>query len=527
MRLCAVVGCSNGTFQLEKWKSEDCLKHGIKNGLGSCDCPQPFQLYPFPTDKKDSDGRRRWNKLMNKTDPKTKKNWVNTKYDRVCSRHFPEGKPTPAHPDPVLHLGYTRPTSEQRVTAKRPPPSRVAIPEPSEKKQRIECMDEVDVVMTSTEEEELDHGYTKTYKCDCREDCDCPGCFSKQVRINSLENRVEQLEQEVLSLKAQQVKSQKKHGKKQVFTANTLKTDSNFSLCTGLKSKEAFHDMYEYLEPYAKKMTYWKSSNTERSSTKKKGSPQKCGANRKLNLRDEFLLTLMRLRLGLTINFLAIIFGLVPSSCSQVVNTWVRFLSVALKPLIVWPTRIAITENLPPQFRTKCRKIRCILDCTEIFIERPRCLDLQAATWSDYKKHNTMKVLVGITPNGHISFLSKAYGGRASDVFITRKSGFLELIEPYDAIMADRGFPIQEDLLLRLATLWIPPAAQGKRQMTKSKLGQTKTVANLRIHVERAINRLKDFKILEGTFPITLLPVADDILTVCAALVNLQPDLIK
>ncbi|XP_066263269.1 uncharacterized protein [Branchiostoma lanceolatum] len=242
---------------------------------------------------------------------------------------------------------------------------------------------------------------------------------------------------------------------------------------------------------------------------------------------DELLLTLMRLRLGLTISFLAIIFGLVPSSCSQIVNTWVRFLSVALQPLIVWPSRGAIARTLPPQFKKKCSKIRCIIDCTEIFIERPRSLDLQAATWSDYKKHNTMKVLVGITPNGHISFLSKAYGGRASDVFITRNSGFLELVEPNDIIMADRGFPIQEDLMRRNASLEMPPAAQGKRQMTRSKVQKTKTVANLRIHVERAINRLKVFKILEGTFPITLMPAADDIIRVCAALVNLQPDLIK
>lgn len=116
---------------------------------------------------------------------------------------------------------------------------------------------------------------------------------------------------------------------------------------------------------------------------------------------------------------------------------------------------------------------------------------------------------------------------RASDVHIVRKSGFLSLIEPNDVLMADRGFPIQEDLMLHHATLEIPPAAQGNRQMTTSKVKKTKNVANLRIHVERAINRLKDFQIVDGTLPITLIPLADDILKVCAALVNLQPDLIN
>lgn len=95
-----------------------------------------------------------------------------------------------------------------------------------------------------------------------------------------------------------------------------------------------------------------------------------------------------------------------------------------LKPLIVWPDKGAIKSNLPKSFKAAASNTRCKIDCTEIFVERPRSLFLQAATWSDYKKHNTIKVLVGITPTGTISFLSKAYGGRASDVFITRDRKF-------------------------------------------------------------------------------------------------------
>lgn len=105
MKYCAVVGCSNGTFQISKWQSENCEIHGTRNGLGCCDCPKPFELFPFPTDKKDAEARKRWNKLMNRTDVKTGKNWVNKDHDRVCSKHFPDGKPTRAHPDPTLQLG--------------------------------------------------------------------------------------------------------------------------------------------------------------------------------------------------------------------------------------------------------------------------------------------------------------------------------------------------------------------------------------------------------------------------------------
>ncbi len=139
---------------------------------------------------------------------------------------------------------------------------------------------------------------------------------------------------------------------------------------------------------------------------------KKSGPKRQLALKDEFILIMMRLRLDLTVQFLALLFGVAQSTCSQVIITWIRFMAGVMKPLFVWPDRGAITQNLPSTFKTSCRKLRCIIDCTEFFIQRPRSLQLQAATWSDYKKHNTVKVLVGITPTGTISFLSKAYGGQ-------------------------------------------------------------------------------------------------------------------
>ena len=74
-------------------------------------------------------------------------------------------------------------------------------------------------------------------------------------------------------------------------------------------------------------------------------------------------------------------------------------------------------------------KCRIIIDFTENFIERPKSLINQASTWSDYKHHNTVKFLVGITSSGFISFLSDCYSGRSSDKFITGDSGFYDLLE--------------------------------------------------------------------------------------------------
>ena len=133
-----------------------------------------------------------------------------------------------------------------------------------------------------------------------------------------------------------------------------------------------------------------------------------------------------------------------------------------------------ICENFPICFvKSGYSSCRVILDCTEVNIERPKSLNAQAATWSDYKHHNTFKFLVGIAPSGFISFLSSCYGGRASDKFITRDSGFYDILERGDTVMADRGFQIREELLLHFCDLTVPPGARVKSQMTKSEKKKT------------------------------------------------------
>ena len=100
--------------------------------------------------------------------------------------------------------------------------------------------------------------------------------------------------------------------------------------------------------------------------------------------------------------------------------------------------------------------MRCIIDCSEVFIETPSSLELQAQCYSNYKHHTTIKFLVSVTPNGMFSYISPCYGGRASDKFIAKDCGFLRLIEPYDQVMADRGFKIREDLMMVQAKPAIP-----------------------------------------------------------------------
>ena len=121
------------------------------------------------------------------------------------------------------------------------------------------------------------------------------------------------------------------------------------------------------------------------------------------------LLTLMRIRLSLLNEDLADRFGISPTICSNTFTTWIKLMGRILGgALVVWLPRESIRDNLPEIFvKTGHSKCRIIIDCAEVFIERPKSLLNQASTWSDYKHHNTIKFLVGITPSGYISECKK------------------------------------------------------------------------------------------------------------------------
>ena len=154
-------------------------------------------------------------------------------------------------------------------------------------------------------------------------------------------------------------------------------------------------------------MTLWCGGKTSKQTTTLPSS--KPGRKRKLALIDDLFAVLMRLRLGLLLEDVADRFGVSPATMSRLFITWVVFLAKELRLLFPWPSKELVQKHASKDFN-RYPNTRIVIDCTEIFIQRPNSLSSQCLTFSSYKHHNTFKVLVGISPGGVITFVSDLWG---------------------------------------------------------------------------------------------------------------------
>ena len=107
-------------------------------------------------------------------------------------------------------------------------------------------------------------------------------------------------------------------------------------------------------------------------------------------------------------------------------------------------------------------------------------------------------------------------------------SDFLSLLKPGQRILADRGFTARDLIASKRAFLTIPSFLREAAKLTGQQAMETRTIAGVRIRVENAIKRLKDFHAVSGTSPNRMnKKILDDMVIVACALCNLMPPLIK
>lgn len=250
--------------------------------------------------------------------------------------------------------------------------------------------------------------------------------------------------------------------------------------------------------------------------------------SKKISTKNRLFIFLLKMKSGMSFSAIGVLFRIHRTTTSRIFYTTLHLLRVACSQFILWPCREVIKNTLPEVFKTSYKDCRIIIDCTEIKVEQPNTVENRVYLYSHYKKCFTAKILVGCTPSGLISFISNCYGGRTSDSQITIDSGILDLLEPGDVVLADKGFPGIQTVLDengKGVVIVMPPFLRDP-QFSAEDVENTYNIAKVRIHIERIMQRLRIYKILDK-FSIDILPHADDIVFMCGVLVNLQPPIIK
>ena len=143
--------------------------------------------------------------------------------------------------------------------------------------------------------------------------------------------------------------------KTSTFTWRKIKTDAKMKFYTGTNAIALFNKIFRLIQPCLSAKNFSKIRH------------QRCNITKKLSQRDEFLLTLMHLRLELLIEVLAERFGVSPTLCSYIFTTWIKLLSKILgKALVVWPPKESIWEHLPETLLKssyECRVIKIVQRC--------------------------------------------------------------------------------------------------------------------------------------------------------------------
>lgn len=441
-------------------------------------------FFSFPSDLS---MKKQWTERI------SRKQWTPSKYSVVCDLHFTETDFRKTSTDrPVLH--------QRKLLTKH------AVPSKDLRGRFTTLMKERSTLNSSGLRTVDDDAVSSSHilmECNEAEDQD-----TGMVMLCEQDNF--EFEVKRLRLQLRETQEVNRHLRQRIFSYENL-NDSGLLMYTGIE-RSAFLSLISFLRQFLPYEYYTGKRVTS------------------ISYEDQLLCTLLKLKQNSTDEDIGFRFGVSRKTVNNIFMTFLNVMYITLFENLVavkMPSLIANQKYLPDSFKEfPCCRI--VIDCTEIKVDTPRS-DLKALseTYSNYKSNYTSKFLVGVAPNGTIIFVSDAFPGTTSDKMIVRESQVLSHLKPGDLILADKGFTIH-DILPSGVHLNLPPFLFGKprHQFTEMEARYTRDLARARIHVERAIQRIKVFQIL-NTFPTHYRPYASKLFRVCCCLVNLQTPLIN
>uniref|UniRef100_A0A3Q1BV28 DDE Tnp4 domain-containing protein n=2 Tax=Amphiprion ocellaris TaxID=80972 RepID=A0A3Q1BV28_AMPOC len=216
--------------------------------------------------------------------------------------------------------------------------------------------------------------------------------------------------------------------------------------------------------------------------------------NVKLSKFQQLLLTLMRLRLDLRNQDLAYRFGVKVGTVTRTVHRMVHIMSSTLVPTAVfWPSRAELRKNLPAALRSSHPDCAVIVDCFTVPFEEPVSRGNQQQ-WA-LRGRSQLKYLIGVAPQGVVTFVSRGVVGNVSDKSLAEGCGLLCKLLPGDVVLAGRDLDIRDSVAARGASFRTTSCRTADRQtemMVGSDLpANVSSEASIQRHVEKVISMVK------------------------------------
>ncbi|XP_055626909.1 uncharacterized protein LOC129768977 isoform X2 [Toxorhynchites rutilus septentrionalis] len=286
-------------------------------------------------------------------------------------------------------------------------------------------------------------------------------------------------------------------------TAVRFKTDSELNCWTGLTSLKMLNTIVEGLCSLA--------------AYKKRSRPIICA-------EEEVLVVFTKMKTNISVRCLGTLFNLHYQTVSAVIHRTVPLLKMMCTALIPWPTQGEIHRNMPHFFRPDFTDVVAVLDCMEIPIKKPKCLHCRINAYSHCKGHETAKYLITVTPGGTISYVSRGYGGRASENQIVVEENMLGKFRMGEALMADDRFSIESECAPYGVKLVRPPFLTARRYQFNGKDARegVSIAAAYTLYVKRAMQRIKMFEIFNNEIDPRFLPFLDDMIYIVCGIVNIS-----
>ncbi|XP_020912312.1 uncharacterized protein LOC110250056 [Exaiptasia diaphana] len=483
----------------------DSLKEMLKNGQKA--------FIPFPKPKHGLERCQRWINACSREHFTVKNINYNT---YICALHWPGGKgPTDEFPDPFK----ANLTSQEmdRSRGKRKAPLRRSV-KPVNKRSR-KCIDSDRLEITESSYE--DDSVNVTFEEDKSLDKSTQTTYTETELKSKIEAMVTANE---LKTKVENTVIYQVTAVSNISYDIVIKNSETMKHFTGLSSRQ-FNILFDFLNDVCPldKLTYWSYCDQKKSVNKLTQTLPS-----KWSTKERLFICLLRLRRGFTIKTMSILLStpdkqIKETSIRDVFTTYMQLMYRVFRDMskVMFPSKEILQKCLPPVFKT-IKRIRCSVDCTEFRVETARNFARQGNTYSSYKHANTFKCLIAVTPNGGSCFVSDLYEGDISDVQIFEQSGILKHIEPQDVILVDRGFTVQDLVNPLQAHINIPAFLKGRANLSAAEELSTRKIAKARVHVERFNQRLKQFKMVGRTIPLSLAPLATQMVVVACGLVNFQ-----